>query len=260
MALDATKNFLIVTVSQGYGATDTNIVLGTGQGALLPTPPFNLTWWNATDYPNPAFDPYVEIVRVTNVLGDTITILRNQEGTAASPKNTPGKVYQMINAITSKMITDIDSKKSNVAASPTAGHLAGVDALGNVTDSGYIPPSGNIVGDTDTQSLSNKRLYPRQSSQASPISITPDKSQYDEYYVTALANGILINNAASPSVGDIFVIYLTDNGTARSISFGTNYAGISAALPTTTTASKTMEMIIKYVTTTTALVSFNNQQ
>jgi hypothetical protein len=89
---------------------------------------------------------------------DTITILRAQEGTVASAKNTPGKVYQMINAITSKMITDIDSKKANVAASPKAGHLAGVDALGNVTDSGYIPPSGNIIGDTDTQTLTNKTL------------------------------------------------------------------------------------------------------
>ena len=260
MVLDATKNFLIVTVSQGYGSTDTSIVLNTGQGALLPTPPFNLVWWNATDYPNPALDPNVEIVRVTAVSGDTITVIRAQENTTASTKNTPGKVYQMINAITSKMISDIDSKKSNVAASPTAGHLAGVDAGGNVTDSGKFPPSGNIVGDTDVQSLSNKRIYPRQNTQTSPTSITPDKSQYDEYYVTALANAITINNATSPSVGDTFVIYLTDNGTARSISFGTNYAAIGAALPTTTTASKTMEIIIKYATATTALVSFNNQQ
>jgi len=120
-------------------------------------------------------------------------------------------------------------------------------------------PSGVVIGDTDTQSLSNKRFYPRQNIQTSPTSITPDKSQYDEYYVTALANAITINNATSPSVGDIFVIYLTDNGTARSISFGTNYAAIGAALPTTTTASKTMEIIIKYVTTSVALVSYNNQ-
>jgi hypothetical protein len=117
-----------------------------------------------------------------------------------------------------------------------------------------------LVGRATTDTLTNKRISPRQNSQTTPSSITPDKSSYDEYYVTALANAITINNATSPSVGDIFVIYLTDNGTARTISFGTNYAGIGAALPTTTTASKTMEIIIKYVTTTRALVSFNNQQ
>jgi hypothetical protein len=117
-----------------------------------------------------------------------------------------------------------------------------------------------LVGTDTSQSLSNKRIYPRQSTQTSPTSITPDKSQFDEYYVTALANAITINNETTPSVGDTFVIYLTDNGTARAISFGTHYVGIGSTLPTTTTANKTMEIIIKYVTTTKALVSFSEQQ
>jgi hypothetical protein len=121
------------------------------------------------------------------------------------------------------------------------------------------PPSGDVVGTTDAQSLSSKRIYPRQLIQTSPSSITPDKSQYDEYYVTALANSITINNASSPSVGDTFVIYITDDGTARSISWGSHYVGIGGDLPTSTTADKTMEIIIKYVGSSKALVSYNNQ-
>jgi hypothetical protein len=116
--------------------------------------------------------------------------------------------------------------------------------------------STTLVGTDTVQSLSNKRIYPRQSIATSPSSITPNKSQYDEYYVTALANAITINNAASPSVGDIFVIYITDNGTAKSISWGTHYVGLGGSLPTSTTANKTMEIIIKYVTTNKALVSY----
>jgi len=120
--------------------------------------------------------------------------------------------------------------------------------------------STTLVGVDTVQSLSNKRIYPRQSIQTSPTSITPDKSQFDEYYVTALSNPITINNATSPSVGDTFVIYITDNGTVRSISWGSHYVGLGVPLPTSTTANKTMEIIIKYVASNKALVSYINQQ
>jgi hypothetical protein len=105
-SLDAAANFIKLTVSTGYGSSDTTIVLSSG-GSLLPTPPFNATWWNSTDYPDPSNDPNVEIVRVTVVSGNTLTITRAQEGTAASTKNTASKTYQIMLGITAKMITDI---------------------------------------------------------------------------------------------------------------------------------------------------------
>jgi len=108
--------------------------------------------------------------------------------------------------------------------------------------------------------LSDGKLYNRIGYLFSTTtSITPDKFEYDEYYIDGLQNNITINNATSPSLGDTFLIYLTDNGTARSISFGNHYVGIGAALPTTTTANKTMEIIIKYVGSSKALISYTNQ-
>lgn len=110
MALDGVNNFAKVEVSTGYDASATSIVLATGDGAKLPDPAtanYNVVWWNSTDYPDPADDPNVEIVRVTAKSTDTLTVTRNQESSGASTKNTAGKTYKMILGITAKMITDI---------------------------------------------------------------------------------------------------------------------------------------------------------
>jgi hypothetical protein len=110
MTLDSVVNFSLLTLSQGYGASDTTIVLASG-GSSLPSAPFNATWWDSTDYPNPVNDPNVEIVRVTNVNGNILTIQRGAEsatgGGSASTKNNAGKTYSFMLGITAKMITDI---------------------------------------------------------------------------------------------------------------------------------------------------------
>jgi hypothetical protein len=103
-------NFGKVTVSTGYDASATSIVLTTGHGSRLPsTFPYPLTWWNFTDYPDPADDPNREIVTVTNRSGDTLTVTRNAESTGASTKNTGGKTYKMLLGITKAMWESIFS-------------------------------------------------------------------------------------------------------------------------------------------------------
>jgi hypothetical protein len=104
--LDAVANFIKLTLSQGYDQNATSIVVASG-GSSLPAVSFQMTWWNSTDYPDPSDDPNKEIVRVTNVSGNTLTVTRGQEGIAASTKNTAGKTYQLMLGITAKMITDI---------------------------------------------------------------------------------------------------------------------------------------------------------
>jgi hypothetical protein len=107
MTLDSTANFVSVQASTGYNSSVTSIALQSGQGAKLPATPFNLVWWNSTDFPNPANDPSVEIIRVTGVTGDTLTISRAQEATSAANHNTGGKTYSLVLGITAKMIADI---------------------------------------------------------------------------------------------------------------------------------------------------------
>jgi hypothetical protein len=104
-------NFGKVTVSTGYGAGDTSIVLATGHGSRLAATAlgqFPLTWWNATDYADPSDDPDREIILVTVRTGDTLDpILRGQEGTSASAKNLAGKTYKMLAGLTEAMWNEL---------------------------------------------------------------------------------------------------------------------------------------------------------
>ncbi len=111
--LDAVANFIQVQASTGYTSSATSITLQSGQSARLPAAPFNLIWWDSTDYPNPANDPNVEIVRVTNISMDTITITRGQEGTSAANHNTGSKTYSLVLGITAGMIAAIAAQTGN---------------------------------------------------------------------------------------------------------------------------------------------------
>lgn len=53
---------------------------------------------------------------------------------------------------------NVDTDKANKVAPGTTGDLAALDASGDLTDSGKTPPDGDIVGTTDTQTLTNKTL------------------------------------------------------------------------------------------------------
>ena len=115
-AIDDFRNFATATVSTGYDSTATTIVLSTGQGAKFPsTFPYNLVWWNSTDYGNPGADPNVEIIQVTNRVSDTLTIVRAQEGTSAVNHNTAGKTYRVHQTITKRTIDQIRTDISAAA-------------------------------------------------------------------------------------------------------------------------------------------------
>lgn len=111
--VDPVKNFAKVTVSIPYDNTATSILLNSGDGAKLPNPItdgyFNLVWWNLTDYPDPSDDSNKEIVRCTANSSDTLTIIRAQEATSATNKNTSGKTYKMALTFTAKMIPDLQT-------------------------------------------------------------------------------------------------------------------------------------------------------
>lgn len=147
--LDPVTNFGKVAVSTGYSSTDLAIGLNIGEGAKLPDPSvngaFNLIWYNSSDYTDPSDDPFVEIVRVTGKIVDTLTITRAQEGTIATNKNIAGKTYRMILSPTRKTITDIDTEKVSKAGDTMTGVL-NLPANGLIVGTNQLVVSGGYVG------------------------------------------------------------------------------------------------------------------
>ena len=279
--LDARKNFVVVQVSTGYNSTATSIVLSAGEGAKLPDPAtagaFNMVWWNSTDYLNPADDPYKEIVRCTARSTDTLTVSRAQEGTSAQNHNLDGKDYKMMMGLTAKMIDDIETAIDGKAASshnhnasdinagtlPIARGGTGATSFTNsqliqaksdgsvLESSGKTAPTGDIVGTSDAQDITNKRNQKRVYSTTSASSLTPEIDTYDIFEFTALAANLTINNYSSstPVNGEMMMFIIKDNGTARTISWGNKFANGCATLPTTTTASKRSWILVQYNST-----------
>lgn len=110
---DLVSNFAKTDVVGTYDANDTAIVVESAED--FPIAPFNLTWWNATDYSDAADDPNREIVRVTSVdvqvvgseIVTTFNVTRAQEGTTASTKNEANKSYKVGAGVTAKLWNDL---------------------------------------------------------------------------------------------------------------------------------------------------------
>lgn len=79
---DAHKNFAysLVATAPSPAISGTSLVVTADQGALFPTPPFNVTLWPTAAQP---LSSNAEIVTVTGIATDTLTIVRARENTTA---------------------------------------------------------------------------------------------------------------------------------------------------------------------------------
>lgn len=126
MSGDARKNLAYSTVATAPSpaSSGTSLIVATGESGRFPAVPFNATIWPAGGIATPAT---AEIVRVTAISTDTLTITRAQEGTSA---RTVLVGDQIAATITAKTLTDIEGSKVSTGAaaaarpsSPAAGDL-----------------------------------------------------------------------------------------------------------------------------------------
>ena len=136
---DAHANLAYANVTNSPGLAGGVITVTTGYGAIFPATPFNCTVWPASTIPT---STNAEIVRVTNIVGDSLAVSRAQEGTSAV---NIAATYQIANTITAKTITDIELYLPSVGVGSPEGVVTrgpGTPYMDTATNSLWIKRTG----------------------------------------------------------------------------------------------------------------------
>lgn len=122
--------------------------------------------------------------------------------------------------------------------------------------SGTVPDarlSSAVATLTGTQTLTNKRITPRVSSETSSATPTINADNVDAHSITAQAEAITsmtTNLSGTPTNFQKLIIRIKDDGTARAITWGASFEAKGVALPTTTVISKVLTVGFIYDTVT----------
>lgn len=93
---------------------------------------------------------------------------------------------------------------------------------------------------TNTVTVTNKRLQPRLSTVTQSATPATNTDNGDIFTITGLAQAITsmtTNLTGTPVDGEKIEFRITDNGTARAITWGASFASTTVTLPTTTVIS-----------------------
>lgn len=159
----------------------------------------DVVWTRGADVAHPVGATVVDYVTGTamNMITKGILVGHNQDGT-----------HKAISAPSLSL-------SGNAAVGGTLG-VTGVTTLNNVTLNGRTAPSVQTM--------------------TSGATLTPNAASYSIAECTALdTNTTIANPTGSPVNGQVMVIRLKDNGTARTIAWGTDYSNISGLDTLTTT-------------------------
>ena len=134
----------------------------------------------------------------------------------------------------------IDVANGGTGASTLTGLVKG---NGTSAMTAVTAPSGAVVGTTDTQTLTNKRVNPRAvAAGATSGTLTPNGDTTDVFNAFGLTGAITVATpSGTPVDGQRLMLRFEDNGTGRGITWtGTSgaYRAVGVTLPTTTVASK----------------------
>jgi len=111
-----------------------------------------------------------------------------------------------------------------------------------------------VLTTTNTKTVTNKRVQKRAVTVTQHATPTINTDNGDIFNITGLAQAITsmtTNLTGTPVDGEMILIQITDDGTARAITWGASFAStIEATLPTTTMLGKRLRVYLMYNGTT----------
>jgi len=168
-----------------------------------------------------------------------------------------------LSGVASNVQNQLNAKVNlNTLITPSTGTKVTYDAKGlilsstNITTSdvsglGTLATQNGTFSGTSSGTNTGDQTYldARVQSVTSSATVTPTSAN-DLVIITAQAVGLtLANPTGTFTEGQALMIRIKDNGTARGITFDTNYRAIGITLPTTTVISKTIYLGIIYNST-----------
>lgn len=157
-------------------------------------------------------------------------------------------------------ITGFGTGVSTWLATPSSANLAsaitdetgtGVAVFGTSPDFTTGITIGGVIVQTisSTNTVTNKRIQKRNVTTTQSATPTINTDNTDIATITGLAQAITsmtTNLSGTPIEGELLEIQITDNGTARALTFGSSFEATTVALPTTTVISTKLRILFQY--------------
>jgi len=162
-----------------------------------------------------------EYISFDGTSGVTVTTLGRGLAGSTDQDHAVGAIVEFVNDVVQQeaLLTELEAINTAVSALPTA---------------------------DSTTTFTNKRIEPRVVTAASYTTDTGTSlsvATADVFQVTAQAGALKLNNPGGTAVaGQKLIVRIKDDGTARALTYDTEFRAMGNALPATTVLSKTLYM------------------